>query len=864
MATFTAGLDNLLSTSPKVRNLAMQVATMGVNGTVQDSAILHAVFLERLKTSECKTMLSFLNDKVFPDVAKTLETRLARIASRGLDRGPWTTQQYREMLKATDGLLRGGYKEAGVQLQKRLGDIGIYEAKFQRSVLQGIIDEGAGTGVIADITTPSLVTLRSIATSKPFEGRFLKEWYEGLGANTQQAVADQVGIGIATGEPTAKIVQRLTGTRAGGFVDGVLHTSRRHAETVVRTAVSHVVTQAREMTYKDNKKVIKGVRYLATLDSRTTDVCISLDGQVFGIYEGPRPPMHHQCRSTTVPVIKSWKELGIKLKEAKAGTRASMNGQVPAKMTYGQWLKNQPKSIQNEVLGKGRAKLFRRGKVPVDRFVDNKFRSLSLKELEALEAYKIKHGRLPRRTKLAGTKVVKKKVVTKKVTKKTTTKKKTGVRQQATREAVREATAAEVTGAEVSTANMEGAELREALQKKFSTKYDEALNAAEIKYRKASKAYDDVINETIEMRAEVIRQMNRRTKGYKKLMEDFNEIQLAKQKAHKELYSSASKNYNKILKTMQSDMHEFIAIEAEGLSFEVNLVPKGMRFQKGGYNNYGTSIDPSNTIGKVNESRAWLKKIVKQDAAGYRDARTGFKIEHKDLTTGLKTKPDTVGYIPSFVKKDPMDAIRFEGLKDYNMITKKATSGARANASADGSRLGEYVKKTDGTQFSKNNMVCSKKDTVDVFVHETGHLIEENNRYWSETIHKFLQTRILRDIKAQGLGKVTDKFTFEKLAKKALRPINSKKELGWRDDFISDYTGRWYVENKTGTEVTSMALQHLYENPMMLARNDPELFDLIVNLVRGNRKAIVNSPWQKEVLYHDLRNLQTFMGERGW
>jgi len=862
-------IDNLLSRAQggRVRNLAMQVATMGVNGTIQDSAILHAVFLERLKTSEVNSMLSFLNDKVFPDVARTLETRLSRIASRGLDRGPWTTQQYREMLKATDGLLRGGYKEAGVRLQSSLKDIGIYEAKFQRNVLQSIIDEGVGTGMIADITPPSLATLRSIATSKPFEGRFLKEWYEGLGANTQQAVADQVGIGVATGDSTKKIVDRITGTRAANFTDGVMHTSRIHAQTIVRTAVSHIVTQAREMTYKDNKKVIKGVRYLATLDSRTTDVCISLDGQVFGIYEGPRPPMHHQCRSTTVPVIKSWKELGIKLKEAKVGTRASMNGQVPAKMNYGEWLKNQPKRIQNEVLGRKRATLFRRGKVPVSRFVDNRYRSLTLKELEALEAYKIKHGRLPRTTKLAGT-VTPKKVVTKKVIRKTVTKKvtrkKTGVRQQATREAVREVTAAEVTGAEVSTANMEGAELRAAMNKKFATKYDEIVDAAERKFRMANQAYDEIIMETMKMKKHVLEQMRLRKTGWKELLDDFNNIQLAKQKEIGRLYRVARDDYRSILKTMQSDMHNFIAIEGEGLSYEINLVPKGTRFQKSGYNKHGTSIDPNNVIGKVRDSRTFLNSIVKQDAAGYRDARTGIKIEHRDLTTGLKTKPDTVGYYQSFVKKDPMAGVRNEGLQDFNMIATKASKNARANASSDGSRLGEWAKKADGTDWSKRNMVCSKADSVEVFVHETGHLIEESNVYWGETIHKFLQSRILKDIKAKGLGTVTDKASFKQLANKALNPINANLETGWRDDFINSYSGRWYSSNATGTEITSMALQHLHENPMMFARRDPELFDLIINLARGNRKAIVNSSWYNDVIFHDLTNLQTFMGNRGW
>jgi hypothetical protein len=112
---------------------------------------------------------------------------------------------------------------------------------------------------------------------------------------------------------------------------------------------------------------------------------MSLDGTTYPVDQGPRPPAHHQCRSTTVPVVKSWKELGIDLKEAPPGTRASMNGQVPSKLTYPQWLKRQPAAIQREALGPTRAALFRSGRLTIDRFVDQRGRPLSLKQIRQRE-----------------------------------------------------------------------------------------------------------------------------------------------------------------------------------------------------------------------------------------------------------------------------------------------------------------------------------------------------------------------------------------------------------------------------------------------------------------------------------------------
>jgi hypothetical protein len=84
-------------------------------------------------------------------------------------------------------------------------------------------------------------------------------------------------------------------------------------------------------------------------------------------------------------VLKSFKELGVDLPEFSESTRASMDGQVPAKMTYNEWLKGKPAAFQNEVLGPSRAKLFRAG-MPVDRFVNRAGDKLTLDDLRKRDA----------------------------------------------------------------------------------------------------------------------------------------------------------------------------------------------------------------------------------------------------------------------------------------------------------------------------------------------------------------------------------------------------------------------------------------------------------------------------------------------
>ncbi len=100
--------------------------------------------------------------------------------------------------------------------------------------------------------------------------------------------------------------------------------------------------------------------------------------------DGPRPPQHVGCRCTTVPVCKSWKELGFDFAEMPASERAAMNGRVPDTVTYGQWLRGQSRATQELALGKRKAQLFRSGQLGIGDFIDDRSRILTLKELESL------------------------------------------------------------------------------------------------------------------------------------------------------------------------------------------------------------------------------------------------------------------------------------------------------------------------------------------------------------------------------------------------------------------------------------------------------------------------------------------------
>lgn len=177
-------------------------------------------------------------------------------------------------------------------------------------------------------------------------------------------------------------VQGLRGTAARNFKDGITSLKTRQAEALARTALQHTSNAARQETWSRNADVIDGYQWLSTLDSRTTEQCQALDGQKFKLGKGPTPPIHIGCRSTTVPDIND----GLDFLD-KGATRSSVNGPVAADKTFFEWLKDQDRSYIEETLGPERASLFLdRGLTP-EQFralsIDKKFMPLSNKELRA-------------------------------------------------------------------------------------------------------------------------------------------------------------------------------------------------------------------------------------------------------------------------------------------------------------------------------------------------------------------------------------------------------------------------------------------------------------------------------------------------
>lgn len=138
-----------------------------------------------------------------------------------------------------------------------------------------------------------------------------------------------------------------------------LDTNYKNAVRLVRTEVNYISNQSTMDAYRESGVVDK-YEILATLDSKTSEICQEMDGKIFNLNEAKvavnMPPFHVYCRTTTIPYIEPDEFDDVETRIARAEDGSSYY--VPANMTYKEW---------NEKFGQG-AKVDKLGKtiVPKD------------------------------------------------------------------------------------------------------------------------------------------------------------------------------------------------------------------------------------------------------------------------------------------------------------------------------------------------------------------------------------------------------------------------------------------------------------------------------------------------------------------
>lgn len=283
------------------------------------------------------------------------------------------------LFKRTDAMIKSAYKRAGTLAGEEALGLARLQSTFAEEVMRSI---GQAAGVEIATTRLTANQLEKI-TEYPIQGLELGEWWETAGADMAMNVRRHIQLGLMQGEPVPQIVNRIAPVSVTSGPPSALLAMRRETTALVRTVVTAISAETQFETFSNmDEDVTDSYQYVATLDDRTTEICASLDGQVFKYEDesAPRPPMHVNCRSTIIPVV-NWDKLGVKPPEdLQKLTRASMGGPTSYR-TYSGWLRDQPADVQNEVLGASRARLFRAGKASLKDLVRSDGTTLTLPQL---------------------------------------------------------------------------------------------------------------------------------------------------------------------------------------------------------------------------------------------------------------------------------------------------------------------------------------------------------------------------------------------------------------------------------------------------------------------------------------------------
>lgn len=376
------------------------------NEALLDAMVRHQILVLRM-SEDLRLRVQRLLDATEADISDRIRSRL--LGSRGLASGD-DYRRLEALLRVIRNTRTGAWSEITEEWVREAVSIAEMEPRLMSGLAQVV------SPVVLDTLLPPVEQLRALVESRPFEGRTLRQWAASVADEDLRRIENQVRIGMLQGEDSATIARRVVGTAQRRGTDGVTQITRRNAEAITRTMVNHVSGMARREFMLANSDLFSEEQFVATLDSRTTPVCRSLDGKRFPVNAGPIPPLHFNCRSLRVAVLdpdamgdRPYKAVtqrqllrefaqreGIKTPRSRDGLPRGykgrfdqfsrrrvreLTGRVPATTTYQQWLTGQSSQFQDDVLGKARGALFRQGGLTLEKFVNQQGKQLPLREL---------------------------------------------------------------------------------------------------------------------------------------------------------------------------------------------------------------------------------------------------------------------------------------------------------------------------------------------------------------------------------------------------------------------------------------------------------------------------------------------------
>jgi SPP1 gp7 family putative phage head morphogenesis protein len=268
------------------------------------------------------------------------------------------------LLRQANETIEGYYQQAAKVVD--LPELAINTAKATSQAIEAAI--------LTAVSMPTDKHLLSLAGNVLIDGAPSAAWWAKQSRDMQFKFAGAVRQGLIAAETNQQIVRRVTDAIA---------VSRRNAAALVQTSVAAVASDARMAVYKENADLIAAYEWLATLDKITCRACAARDGLQWTVDFKPighsvpfvNTPFHFNDRCQITVRTRMADELGL------SGARATAGG--PVLGNFDDFLERKGKAFQDELLGPGRADLYRRGVITRSQLLDQQGNPMTLAQLKA-------------------------------------------------------------------------------------------------------------------------------------------------------------------------------------------------------------------------------------------------------------------------------------------------------------------------------------------------------------------------------------------------------------------------------------------------------------------------------------------------
>ena len=331
---------------------------------IMDDIINHSFELQRVSNGLSKKLKREFN---------TLTKKLEGISSdydfsRTLPRAKRQAMRGKLLARAKKAI-KESHKALEIESFNQVVRVGNFETNFATGSINKHVT-GKGTIAFAGNSIPKK-RISTIAKGLIIKGAPQAKWWARQSTSLQNKFSDMINDAWLNNQDIATVSQRIRGTSAANFKDGLMAIPKNQADALARTSIASISNQVREETYLANQDVIKGAQFLAVLDSQTSEICTALNGDkwimegggwrnIEGGHDYRSPPLHFNCRSTMIPLLKEPRELAKdKLAQVPKKKRETLGEIIGPKVCHSPckyqdadlWLQDQPVAKQKDILG---------------------------------------------------------------------------------------------------------------------------------------------------------------------------------------------------------------------------------------------------------------------------------------------------------------------------------------------------------------------------------------------------------------------------------------------------------------------------------------------------------------------------------